>query len=262
MPIHFLDSSALQHRYLDNAHSRRIRRLVSDRRCPCFVAELSVVEISSAIARRCRQKNLTIRHFDSMSTAFLRDLADGRILVRNMSKRDMRRARDLIRYAGIVRRRNISSADAIIAVSCLDLALERKERLVFYTSDRGLYEILNTINAYKSALSLKFLEIQPEAMAPICHVSCHDTTGTERMVAVRARTINEAAAEGLTTFFRNGWLDPLNATPPTINISVKQAGLAHIMELADIRRWLGQPDASPSETLLKVGLRAILPATN
>jgi hypothetical protein len=125
-----------------------------------------MVEMASAMARRCRQGALTVKDFDSMSAAFIKDVADGRVQVRNMNKRDMRRARDLIRYAGMIRRRNLGSGDAIIATCCLDLALERREKLIFYTSDWGLFDTLRTINAFTSALTIQFLGVPRVAGVP------------------------------------------------------------------------------------------------
>ncbi len=154
MGIHFFDTSALQHRYVSGPHTRRVRRIISDQRCECYIADWTVLEIASGLAKRCRAGNLTIQSYDAMDTRFFEDLAGGRLKVRESTPQEIRRARDLLRFAGVIKRRRLTSGDALIAVSCLDLALERKCRVNFYMSDNPLYNILQDIGAFTSALSL------------------------------------------------------------------------------------------------------------
>lgn len=100
---------------------------------------------------------MDLKAYDSMDIRFLNDVASGRLIVRTADRKNSLRARHLIRFAGVVRRRNIGSADAVIASCCLDLALEMKKRIIFYTHDKPLFLTLQEINAFTSALTLRFL---------------------------------------------------------------------------------------------------------
>jgi hypothetical protein len=115
------------------------------------------VEIASALSNRCRQGSLPDAVFDAMNRKFLRDIAEERLMVRPMAPPEMQRARWLIRYAGVLGRHRISSGDALIATCCLDLALHLRERVVFYTSDRPLYNVLQTIDAFTAALEMELV---------------------------------------------------------------------------------------------------------
>ena len=159
MPIYFLDTSALQHRYVKGEHSRKIRKVVSTKQNECFIADWTVLEIASALARRGRQQKWQNDRYDALDQWFWSDVASSKLNVRPTGRREILRARDLIRYAGVVKRRKISSGDALIAVCCLALALERRSRVVFYLEDRKLYNVLNQIKAYTSALELRAIAV-------------------------------------------------------------------------------------------------------
>jgi predicted nucleic acid-binding protein len=155
MPVYFFDTSALQHRYMDGPYSKRIRRIISTGSNECFIADITVLEIASALGNRCRQGNLRYQRYDQANDRFWEDIAEGRLIVRDTSQRDVMRARNLLRYAGVLKRRRLQSADALVAVTCLELALERGEAIIFYTSDWTLYDILSQIDAFNAALTLR-----------------------------------------------------------------------------------------------------------
>lgn len=157
MPICFLDTSALQHCYLSGPQSRRMRRLLSDRRFERHVADLTVVEIASTLARHCRTAGRGVRDYDSMDRRFFRQVAEGGLHVRQIGQRDILRARNLLRFAGVIKGKNLRSGDALIASCCLALAQERKTKVAFYTSDWTLYRILRDINAFRSAMCLRYV---------------------------------------------------------------------------------------------------------
>lgn len=164
MPIYFFDTCALQHRYLDAPDAPTVRRIISDRRVICYITDWTIVEMASTLARRCRQLSAACREFDRLERKFFADIADGRLKVRVSSSRDFTRARDLLRFAGMIKRRRLSSGDALIAACCLDLAYQEKERITFCTSDQPLFSILGDITAYTSALRLRFF--RPPAPPP------------------------------------------------------------------------------------------------
>jgi predicted nucleic acid-binding protein len=159
MAAYFLDTSALQHRYIPSAHSRRIRRVISDTSNQCVIAEFTVLELASAIANRCRQGQMRRERYDLADHRFWSDIAEGRLQVRSAGIRENVRARNLIRYAQLLKRRKLTSADALIAVSALELALELKEKIIFYVSDWNMFDILSNVNAFKVALSMQFIGV-------------------------------------------------------------------------------------------------------
>jgi predicted nucleic acid-binding protein len=157
MPIYFFDTSALKHRYINTKpHAQRIGWLVSNAKCECYVADWTVLEVASALAGCCRDRRAGVNKFDSMDRLFFRDMASGRIKVRPTNSRDILRARSLLRK-GVMIHRRVDSGDALIAACCRDLALERRQRITFYTSDWGLYTVLREIGAFTSVLKLRFV---------------------------------------------------------------------------------------------------------
>ena len=158
MPVYFFDTSALQHRYFNSPKSRSIRRIISDRRNTCYILDLTIVEIASAMALKCRSNNLNVKEYDKLSRKFWLDVSShGPLRVLNSGKREVLRARHLIRYAGVIRRRRISSHDALIAASCLEFALENRTRVMFCLEDRPLYNIISQIGAFNQVLKFRYI---------------------------------------------------------------------------------------------------------
>lgn len=159
MPTYFFDTSALQHRYFDGIYSKRVRRIISSAKNDCFIADLTVLEIASTIGNRCRQGNLRNERYDQADKKFWTDIASKKLTTRLTTSREVIRARELLRFAGIIKRRRLGSADALIAVCALELALELKEKVIFYTGDWTLYDTIREIDAYNIPLILRFLGI-------------------------------------------------------------------------------------------------------
>ncbi len=156
MPTCFFDTCALVPRYRTGRFTYRVNRVFGGP-SDIFIAEITMVEIVSAFASVYRNGQLPDSVFEQMGAAFLDDVADGRIQIRPLSRSDMLHARHLLSLAGVVKRRNLGSSDALVAVSCRELALEINERVTFYTKDWTLYSTLHEINAYRSALRMRFL---------------------------------------------------------------------------------------------------------
>ena len=155
--LRFFDTAALQHRYVSGPESRRIRRLIGDSRDECFVAEWTILEIASALAKRCRIGSHSVQIYDQWDLRFFSDIARGKLRVRAGSQRDVLKARQLIRFAGVLHKRNLGSGDALIASACLELALERRAVVTFYTSDWTLYSTVRDIDAFTSALRIVYV---------------------------------------------------------------------------------------------------------
>jgi predicted nucleic acid-binding protein len=159
MPTYFFDTSALQHRYFDATYSKRVRRIISSSKNDCFIADLTILEIASTIGNKCRQGHLRNERYHQADKKFWTDIATGMLKPRITTAREVIRARNLLRYAGVIKRRNLGSADALIAVCALELALELKEKIIFYTGDWTLYDTIRQIDAYRLPLVLRFLGI-------------------------------------------------------------------------------------------------------
>ena len=158
--IYFFDTSALQYRYIDDAKARGIRRIISSKGNRCYIADLSILEFSSTAARHCRKNKWSLQKYRRLDQAFWRDVKDGRLHIRDTRKREYLRARDLLRYAGVAKRRNIKSADALIAASCLEFALESDEPVTFCLEDSRLYDVIRSVSAYKKVLRFHFIGVE------------------------------------------------------------------------------------------------------
>jgi hypothetical protein len=165
MPACFFDTCALVPRYRVGKFTYRVNQVFGGPK-KIFVAEITMVEIVSAFGSVCREQHLPDSDFEQMNAAFFDDVASGRIQIRLVSRSDMLRARHLLCLAGIVNRRNLGSSDALVAVSCRELALENRERVMFYTKDWTLYSTLYQINAYRSALRMRFLGLGRGGIPP------------------------------------------------------------------------------------------------
>jgi len=158
LPAYFFDTSALKHRYIDSSLTARIRRIISNRNSEVFVSDLTVVELASAFADYCIERGLGQDRFDSMYLSFFGDLATGRIMVRESTRRDFEKARQLLRFARVIIGRHLKSADAIIAASCRELAYEKKAPIVFYLCDKKLHATLRVISAYSAVVKLRYVQ--------------------------------------------------------------------------------------------------------
>jgi hypothetical protein len=157
--LYFFDTSALQHRYLNGPKARGIRRIISSERNSCYIADLSILEISSALALHCRRRKLSLRQYSRLDQAFWRDVSVGRVLIRSIGQREYLRARDLLRYAGVQKGKQIKSADALIAASCLEFALENGDRVTFCLEDWHLYYVIREVSAYKNVLRFHYIGV-------------------------------------------------------------------------------------------------------
>jgi len=162
LAIYFFDTCALLYRYadepnVDRVQLRRVRRLISNHRAKSYAADLSVIEVASGLAAACRRHNWSLKKFDSMYREFFEDLASERVRLRTVTQREFVSATHILRFAGVIKRLKLQSADAMIAECCRELALESGERVVFYTADWKLYFILRSIDRFKKALKLRYL---------------------------------------------------------------------------------------------------------
>ena len=157
MAAKFFDTSALKHRYIGGVHSARISRLLNRAISNSYIADLTILEMGSALGGDCRAKKHTLKKYDHMDQRFLSDVANGLLTVRQTNQLNVLRARNLLRFAGVIKGRNLGSSDALIASCSLDLAHDLKERITFYTGDWTLYTILREIDAFRAAMTLEYV---------------------------------------------------------------------------------------------------------
>lgn len=154
---YFFDASALKYRYIKAPISRRIKKVVSDHRHDIYISELTIVEMATALADDCMARKAGRDEFDRLYSNFFRDLADGRVQVRNVLQRDFQNASHLLRFAKVISGRHLKSSDAIVAESCRELAYELGRPVTFYLCDQKLHKTLSSINAYSSAVRLRLV---------------------------------------------------------------------------------------------------------
>lgn len=145
-------------RYDARASSRRVRSLISDSRNTAYIADTTVLELASSLATECRRKSADAKVFDRMTQEFFADLADEALIVRSTTKREVLRAYDLIRWVGVHKRRNLRSSDALIATCCYDLAMELGQKVVFYTSDKRLHDVLRDTDSFAAVLIIRYID--------------------------------------------------------------------------------------------------------
>jgi predicted nucleic acid-binding protein len=155
--IYFFDTSAIIPRYHAGAFTAKVNRILATPESQFYVCELSVVEVSSALAQFYRKHQLTVADFHTMRGLFEDDIANGLLNVLPIAKTDLLNARDLLEDAAVLKKRNLRSADAIIAASCRELAHTQRTRVIFYTKDWTQYSSIYDVQAYRAALKLRFL---------------------------------------------------------------------------------------------------------
>jgi predicted nucleic acid-binding protein len=127
--IYFLDASALVKRYVREAGTDVVRRLVKRRR-QLAASSVSAVEVPAALWRRARQGDLTTEIAARHSARIATDLTEVELVEV--------RGPVLELAAGLVRTHPLRAYDAIQLASALRLAQQTGLALTFTCADRGL----------------------------------------------------------------------------------------------------------------------------
>ena len=127
--IHFLDSSALVKRYIDEEGSAVIGLLFRGRKV-LAVSRLAEVEVPLAIARRARRGDLRESDARAHGEQVLRDLKTCRVV--ELRTRTFERARSLGWAHGL------RAYDALQLASATRLKIETGMSLTFWSADGGL----------------------------------------------------------------------------------------------------------------------------
>lgn len=165
MAYYFFDTSALKHRYIRTPQRAVIGRIVSDKRNACYICDVTILEMAHALGSVCRTTQARLRNYDAMDSRFFDDIATGRIQVRATSPLGVLRARNLLRFGGVIIGADLGSADALVASTCLDLAHDLRVRIRFYTADWGQYRLMRKCGVFRSAMVLQYI-LQPKHDIP------------------------------------------------------------------------------------------------
>lgn len=128
-----------------------------------MISELSTIEIFSAFGNHCRKNKHSLSRYKAMEQAFWKDVVEERITIRETTFPDLQRARHLLQHAGVEKKRKIGSGDAVIAASCLGVAIEQSVPVTFCLEDWTLYSIIREVRAYTSVLSFKYIGVDKSA---------------------------------------------------------------------------------------------------
>ena len=130
LKLAYFDASALVKRYVEEPGSDRVRRLLA--RNLAATCRYSEIEISSALARRCREGDLTTEDRDRALAGLRQDLRS--LLVVELTPAASRRCLPLLR------RHPLRAGDALQLASCLEIGAQLGLPLLFVGFDQRLNE--------------------------------------------------------------------------------------------------------------------------
>jgi len=90
-----------------------------------------------------------------------------------------------------------------------------------------------------------------------CTVSFTGPSGIRHSVEVTAESVYEAAALGVSTLKKCGWVDVV-APGTELEIQVREPATMHRISVRQIHRWCDGVAVSPDETLKKRRLKELL----
>ncbi len=126
--IGYFDASALAKRYVEEAESAAVRRLLAE--CLVCTSRLSEVEIGSALVRRAREGSLTLAERDRALSALSEDMKT--FYVVELFPEIARTAR------GLLLRHPLRASDAVQLASSTHVRESTVERVLFVAFDRRL----------------------------------------------------------------------------------------------------------------------------
>jgi predicted nucleic acid-binding protein len=106
----------------DLSLTRRVNRILAAKNAEFYICELSIIEMSSTLAKQFRKHGLQISEFHDRRAMFEDDIGNGLLKVQKVYQSDLLSARDLLEDSAVLNKRDLRSADAIIASCCRHLA--------------------------------------------------------------------------------------------------------------------------------------------
>jgi hypothetical protein len=157
--IHVLDTSALKWGYIPGAkYHRRCRYILGRLHGQVYVAEITILELVSALGHEVRSKRMTVRQYASANRQFFRDIAEGKIEVRQFPSAEYIACRELLALVGINAGRNLKAQDGIVAYTARRLAIEKKAAVRLLTSDKKLGSVVNDLALFRGLVVSEYLD--------------------------------------------------------------------------------------------------------
>jgi len=95
--------------------------------------------------------------------------------------------------------------------------------------------------------------------ARTCTVSFVDSAGIRHSIEVAAESLYEAAALAIKTFRQHPWTDGIEpGTMTKLEVNIKAPVTTHEVSIRQLEKWAARTPRSPSETMLKSRVRALL----
>lgn len=123
-----------------------------------YVAEITVLEIVSALGNAYRGKRMSLTEFTDANKAFLTDVASGRLTVLPLPSAEFVGCRTLLTLVGIDAGRSLQTQDAMVAYTARRLALDQEEPVKLLTSDRRLAAIVKELDHFKKLVVAEYLD--------------------------------------------------------------------------------------------------------
>lgn len=157
--IHVFDTSALKWAYIrPSKFHRRCRYILTRLRGQVYVAEITILELASALGHQVRGGRMSVLQYATASQRFFKDIADGRIEIRPFPSSEYIPCRDLLTLVGINARRNLESQDGIVAYTARRLAIERKTQVKLLTSDKKLAGVIRELDLFAGLVLSEYLD--------------------------------------------------------------------------------------------------------
>lgn len=157
--IHFLDTSALKWAYISGAkHCRRCRLILTKLKGQVYIAEISILELTSALGHQVRGGKMSRAAYTKTMHKFFQDIAEGKVEVRTFPTSEYIPCRDLLTLVGIDAKRNLESQDGIVAYTARRLAIERKAKVKLLTSDKKLAGVIRDIDIFSGLVVAEYLD--------------------------------------------------------------------------------------------------------
>jgi predicted nucleic acid-binding protein len=119
LPNHFVDTSALAKRYHQESGSEFVDQILEDKEGRSLISHLSVVELESVFAIKCRMGEIDQAAMEIARRRFRADLAQQRLIVAPFRATHFHSARQLLVQYGV--REGLRTLDALQLAVALDL---------------------------------------------------------------------------------------------------------------------------------------------
>jgi predicted nucleic acid-binding protein len=156
--MYLIDTSTVKWAYVDGAKlTQRCRYLLSRAKGRIYVAEITLLEVASALASMVRDKKITAAQFAAADRRFWRDVADGKLIVVSLPSSELIACRELLILVGITAGRNIRTQDAMVAYTARRVALEKRQVVTLLTCDKKLANVVKTTAAFARLVKARYL---------------------------------------------------------------------------------------------------------